>query len=80
MDKTQTTFPDSEALERTAKNVARKMQRHGGYPYLIIRDALFKANSDGYAEGHEDQMRARILDAQEHRKQLEKIDGRPVHY
>jgi hypothetical protein len=33
----------------------------------ILAEALQQSFSDGYAAGHEDQMRARIMDAQERR-------------
>lgn len=59
----------SEQLFKQARSLAAKLRRTGKYPATTIFYVLQEVYSAGYSEGHEDQMRARILDAQERRKQ-----------
>jgi hypothetical protein len=58
---TQTAFdPQVEA-----RKLSDKLRRAGTYSVMKIYQVVQAAYSAGYAEGHEDQMKARILDARE---------------
>lgn len=60
--KTQTTD-----LFKKARSLAAKLRTSGRYSAMDIFSVLQAVYSSGYSDGYEDQMRARILDAQERR-------------
>lgn len=64
MSDPQTTKPILDAVVRLSKLF--RVVPHGKFGMAILTE-LEGAFSAGYAEGHEEQMKARILDAQERR-------------
>jgi hypothetical protein len=55
-------------LEKKAIALSDKLRRAGHYSRLTCYQFLYDAYSMGYNAGHEEQMKARILDAQECRR------------
>lgn len=66
-DKQPQTTLSAQDLFKKARSLAAQMRRTGKYPATMIFSVLQDVYSAGYSEGHEEQMRARILDAQERR-------------
>lgn len=56
-----------EQLLRKARSLAARLRRSGQYSANEIFAVLQEIYSAGYSAGHEQQMRMRILDAQERR-------------
>lgn len=56
-----------EQLFKKSRALAAKLRKTGRYPATEIFSVLQEIYSLGYGAGHDDQMRARLLDAQERR-------------
>ena len=58
----------SDKLLNQAKALAARMRKTGKYSTYQVYSVLQDVYTAGYKEGHDDQMRARILDAMEKAK------------
>lgn len=64
-----TTFTPEELFKK-ARSLAAQLRRTGRYPATMIFSVLQEVYSAGYAEAHEHQMKARILDAKDYREKI----------
>lgn len=56
-----------EELFKKSRSLAAKLRKTGRYPATEIFNTIKEIYSAGYSAGYEQQMRMRILDAQERR-------------